>query len=97
MKVFRTSRQDFHDVLTCFCGPTHSRTLPDDLLRIILEMSGLLKIGARSIRFNIFFPPIEYKACLNIVRQRNERRVAVRRAGGLLPFDASIEKIRPVG
>ena len=65
-------RRALHEVLTVFCGPTDERTLPDDLLRLILTISGHIKFALQAIRFNIFFPPIEYKACLNAVRRKRE-------------------------
>ena len=63
-------RQAYREVLTVFCGPSDERTLPDDLLGVILTISGHIKFALQAIRFNIFFPPIEYKACLNAVRRR---------------------------
>ena len=68
-------RQAYREVLTVFCGPSDERTLPDDLLGVILTISGHIKFALQAIRFNIFFPPIEYKACLNAVRRREERKL----------------------
>ena len=73
MRVFKTQHRDYRDVLTMFCGPIHERVLPDDLLRLILTMSGLLAIGDRSIMFKIFFPSVFYKECQSVVRKRRER------------------------
>ena len=95
LRVFRTRHRDYHDVLTLFCGPTHDRLLPDDLLRVILEVSGLLKFGTRGgIVFEIFFPPIDYKACQNVVPQKKEKRSEddEKRPGGSPPFAANIER-----
>ena len=55
-------RQDFRGILACFCGPIQERILPDCILQLILEISGHVKIARQAIRFNIFFPPIHYKA-----------------------------------
>ena len=65
-------RRALHEVLTVFCGQTDERTLPDDLLRLILTISGHIKFALQAIRFNIFFPPIEYKACINAVRRKRK-------------------------
>ena len=66
-------RQAYREVLTVFCGPSDERTLPDDILGVILTISGHIKFALQAIRFNIFFPPIEYKACLSTVRKREEK------------------------
>ena len=84
MRTFWTRRRDLQEVVTCFCGPTHLRKLPDDLLRLILLLSGLVKIGKRGIRFNIFFPPIDYKQCLSTVRRKGRKGRENSRAGTLL-------------
>ena len=73
MRVFKTQHRDYRDVLTMFCGPTHERALPDDLLRLILTMSGIVAIGDRSIMFKIFFPSVFYKECQNVVLKRKAR------------------------
>ena len=73
MRVFKTQHRDYRDVLTMFCGPIHERALPNDFLRLILTMSGLVAIGDRSIMFKIFFPSVFYKECQNIVLKRKGR------------------------
>ena len=96
LRVFQTRHRDYHDDLTLFCGPTHDRLLPDDLLKVILEVSGLIKFGTRGgIVFEIFFPPIHYKAsCQNVVLKRKEKRREddEKRQGGSPPFAANIER-----
>ena len=80
-------RQAYHEVLTVFCGPTVERTLPDDILRLILTISGHIKFALQAIRFNIFFPPIEYKACQNAVRRREEKKLLKGGKDGVKPPD----------
>ena len=97
LRVFQTRHRDYHDVLTLFCGPTHDRLLPDDLLREILEVSGLIKFGTRGgIVFEIYFPPIHYKAeCPNVVlktKRSKGRKDEEKRPGGSPPFAANIER-----
>jgi len=44
--------------------------------------------------FEIFFPPIDYKACQNVVPQKKEKRREddEKRQGGSPPFAANIER-----
>ena len=85
MRIFETQHRDYSDVLTIYCGQTHERVLPNDLLRLILTMSGLVALGDRSIMFKIFFPSVFYKECQNVVQKRRDRvrkRVVARPAAG---------------
>ena len=91
-------RQDFRGILTCFCGPIQERILPDCILQLILEISGHVKFARQAIRFNIFFPPIHYKACLrNALRRNRVVREDVRPVAGLPPYDENTERTNPEG
>ena len=64
---------------------------------MILEVSGLIKFGTRGgIVFEIYFPPIQYKAeCQNVVlktKKSKGRKDDEKRQDGSPPFGANIER-----
>jgi hypothetical protein len=77
-----TNELNRREMLEIYTGETRLESLPDDILLMILELAGMISIGARSYRFDLFFCHFYLKKrCLD-TKKRNVKNLD--RGGSLM-------------